>query len=843
MKISLNHIRYCEKEYKWSDGILAPGVSGLVDKIGAQLGAVDEVEEIGRKYEGIIIVRVVEAIKHPDADKLSLCRVDDGGAKKGVERDSDGYIQVVCGAPNVHDGMLAAWLPPGSVVPSTFSHDKFTLEARELRGKTSFGMLASPKELDISDSHEGILDIDGDIAPGADFAETFGLKDDVIIDIENKMFTHRPDLFGIMGVARELAGVQQKTFKSPSWYKSRPPFPIIESRELPLKVINELPELVPRFTAITIKDVAVRPSPVWLQVRLASLGMRPINNIVDLTNYYMLLTGQPLHAYDYDKLKRLSADEATIVVRNPKPGEKIGLLNGKTVAPGPDSIMIATDRQAIGIGGIMGGGDTEVDSTTVNLAIECANFDMYSVRRTSMALGLFTDALTRFNKGQSPLQNLAVLSRITADIIRMCDGKVASHVLDDNHMSEAATERDSIHPPVKLTVEFINERLGMELDKTHIKRLLENVEFKVGVKGEEITVSAPFWRTDIELREDVVEEVGRLTGYDKLPLKLPTRDLMPADKDAGLQLKSVIRGRLSGMGANEILAYSFIHGKLIDNVGQDKSIAFKVANALRPELQYYRLSLMPSLLENVHPNLRAGFDQFALYELGKTHSTDQHDEDGLPKEFEFTAFVIAKDDKLKIEANAYYLAKKYLEELAGTELDYQPMDEETTKYMVTRPYDRNRTAFVSVKETGEFLGILGEFSPEVTRRLKLPRYCAGFEVDTTVLGKLVDASSKYMSLSRYPSVTQDVSLKVDTGIAYQDVKAHLQDSLAKFVSADSEYSITPLDIYQPENSNQKSFTFRLKIASRVKTLTDPEVNEILDKSAGQLKDTIGAIRV
>ncbi|HET9098111.1 MAG TPA: phenylalanine--tRNA ligase subunit beta [Candidatus Saccharimonadales bacterium] len=843
MKVSLNQLKLYEKLYGWSDFLSKAQLDPLIDKIGAQLGAVEEVVYLSDKYKRIVIVKVVEAIKHPGADKLSLCRIDDGGAVKKVERDSDGYIQVVCGAPNVHSGMLAAWLPPGSIVPATFAKDPFTLAAREIRGKVSQGMLASPKELDISDSHEGILEIDEEVKVGDDFAATFDLQDEVIIDIENKMFTHRPDLFGVMGVARELAGINQKAFKSPAWYKPLPPFPIIESRELPLAVVNELPQLVPRFTAITLKDVTVAPSPLWLQLRLSVLGIRPINNIVDLTNYYMLLTGQPLHAYDYDKLKEKSNGEATIVIRNPKPSEKITLLNGKTVSPGPEAIMIATDKTLIGVGGIMGGQETEVDSSTTNIAIECATFDMYSVRRTGMSLGIFTDALTRFNKGQSPLQNLAVLSRITADIIKLSGGKVSSHVIDLNHVSESANERGSLYPPVKLSVSFINERLGLDLKAEDIVKLLKNVEFKVAAKADELSVEPPFWRTDIELREDVVEEVGRLTGYDKMPLLLPKREISPAVKDELLNLKSQIRHKLRGMGANEILTYSFIPGALMDKVAQDKKIAFKVSNALRPELQFYRLSLMPSLLEKVNPNIRAGFEEFALFELGKTHSTDQMDEDNLPKEFEFTAFVIAKDNKLKPAGHAYYQAKNYLEELAGTELTYQAVSEETTKYMVTRPYDRARSALVSVKSTGEFLGIIGEFANQVQTKLKLPAYCAGFEVDTSVIGKLSADSSSYLPLSRFPKLTQDISLKLADGVAYGEVHASLYEAIAGQLPDSAQLKLEALDIYQAEGSTDKNMTFRCIISGTGRTMTDPEVNSMLDQAAAHLGQTFGAVRL
>ena len=404
MKFSLNHIRYYRDRYNWSGDPAPDGVEKLAEKIGAQLGAIEEIIDIGAKYRGILIVKVARCEQHPNADRLHVCKVDDGGKAQNVERDENGHVQVVCGAPNVREGMLAAWLPPGTTVPSTVDKDPFVLEAREIRGQVSNGMLASPKELGIGDGHEGILEVDEEAEPGALFAEVYGLND-WIFDIENKMFTHRPDCFGMMGVAREIAGIQGQQFRSPEWYRADIELPKSDETALRTELTNELPGLVPRFLLLPMNNVKVGSSPVWLQVSLARLGVRPINNVVDLTNYWMLLTGQPTHAYDYDKVKSLgSGDSAKIVVRYPKPGEKIKLLNGKELEPRAEAIMIATDQKLIGIGGVMGGAETEVDENTKNIIIECATFDMYSIRRTSMAHGLFTDAVTRFNKGRAHLK-------------------------------------------------------------------------------------------------------------------------------------------------------------------------------------------------------------------------------------------------------------------------------------------------------------------------------------------------------------------------------------------------------------------------------------------------------
>jgi phenylalanyl-tRNA synthetase beta chain len=842
MKVSLNKIRYAGEHYKTPD-LVPDGLEALVEKIGAQLGAVEEVIDYGGKFDGVIIVKVVSCEKHPNADKLNVCRVDDGKAVKDVERGDDGLVQVVCGAPNVTAGMLAAWLPPGAVVPSTRGKDEFVLEARELRGEKSNGMLASPKELGIGDSHEGLLVIDKDVEPGTSFAKAYRVEDEAIIDIENKMFTHRPDCFGIMGVTREVAGIQQQLFKSPAWYAPKPETPQPQGEQLPLTVTNELPELVPRFTAVAMSGVVIKPSPIWLQLVLGEAGIRPINNVVDYTNFWMLETGQPLHAYDYDKVKALSSGDPTLVVRNPRPAEKIKLLNGKEIEPRAEAVMIATDKQLIGVGGVMGGSETEVDQSTKNIILECANFDMYSIRRTSMAHGLFTDAVTRFTKGQSPLQNLAVLLKTAESVQQDAGGSIAGDVADDNHVDPVVLDRASLFEPVKVAATFVNTRLGSELPAGEMKQLLENVEFQVELNDDELTVAAPFWRTDIELREDVVEEIGRLYGYDRLSPALPKRDLTPAPQDPLIGLKNTIRQELSKAGANELLTYSFVHGDLLDKVGQDRSQAFQISNALSPDLQYYRLSLAPSLLDKVHPNIKAGYDQFTLFELGKAHVVDKHDEDGLPHEFDRLAVVFAS--KQKIAGAPYYQALEYLMNLLGAfgmagDISAEPLAPDEPDPAAAY-YTEGRSATIMVN--GQVLGRIGEFKPTVQRALKLPACAAGFEIGLRLL--LENQRPKtYESISRFPKVTQDMTLRLPADVPYQALDGLVAEQIAALRPERSYTSLLPIDIFQREDdAEHKQITFRLEIASYERTLTDPEVNKLLDEVAAAAKAKFDAERI
>ncbi len=846
MKFSTNAINFVNHHYGSAGDPAPDGVDALVETIGAQLGAVEAVVPYGERFEGILIAKIVACEDHPNADRLHVCKIDDGGRAEHVERDENGFVQVVCGAPNVREGLLVAWLPPGATVPESRAKDPFVLEARSLRGVVSNGMLASPRELTIGDNHDGILEItldaDEKVAPGTPFAAAFHLSGDTIIDIENKMFTHRPDCFGWLGIARELEGIQHRPYKSPSWYQTAPEFPEIEAEELKLEVRNELPGLVPRFTAITLRDVTVHDSPLWLQLDLARVGMRSINNIVDYTNYYMLLTGQPLHAYDYDKVcAQDGADHATIVVRKPHEGEKITLLNGKTITPRTEAIMIATAEKPIGLGGVMGGGDTEVDEHTKNIIIECANFNMYSIRRTAMAHGLFTDAVTRFNKGQSPLQTRAVLAKIVDEIQRFAGGKVASRLIDDNHVDAAALERDSLFAPVQVTREFINARLGLQLPTEDMVSLLTNVEFKVDINGETLTITAPFWRTDIELAEDVVEEVGRLYGYDHLPLALPKRDLKPAAKNSILELKTKIRNTLSRAGANEVLTYSFVHGNLLDKVGQNRAAAFQLSNALSPDLQYYRLSLLPSLLDKVHANVKIGYDEFALFELGKTHALDAIDSDDLPIETDSLALVYAARKSDKAGA-AYYEARKFLTALAGglgLDIVFTPFNGGTSE---AAPFEPKRSAIVTDKASGRSFGVIGEFRSEVRKSLKLPEKSAGFEIAYSPLTQSKQVS--YTPLPRFPKVEQDICLKVASDVTYQQVFDLAWESLQGQEPDTTLCTLSPIDIYQrADDPAHKQFTLRLSIASYERTLTDDEVSKLLAHIAQVAQDKLQAERV
>lgn len=813
MKVSLNLVK------KYTD-IEVP-TDQLIELIGSKLGAIEEVIYLGQKYDGAIIVKVVECDKHPDADKLSVCKIDDGNSIEGVQRDSDGLIQVVCGAPNVRKEMFAVWLRPGTVVPGTVDKEPVMLEAKDLRGIISQGMLASSKELGLNDDHNGLIELDKPVHTGQKFSEVYEL-DDIIVDIENKMFTHRPDCFGIIGVAREIAGITGASFKSPDWYLDESGRQTEYGSNNLIQVENKIPDLVPEFLVQVITDVKIKPSDIQTQSYLMRLGIRPISNIVDQTNLFMILTGQPLHAYDYDKLKKIDSGNVVpkIVIRKPSLNERVELLNGRIVTPSKDTILIATDSSVLGLGGVMGGATTEIDQDSKNIVLECATFDMYSIRRTSMENGLFSEAVTRFSKGQSKLQNIHILPEITKAILKTAGGVCESSIVSGNN-------NQTIDRSFPIEPKSINERLGLNINTNEIIRLLTNVEIDVNTNNINLMISPPFWRTDLEIVEDVVEEVGRLYGYDKLELALPTRSSKPTTVNTKLNLKSKIRNTMLRFGANETITYNFVHGNLIEKVGQDTSLAFKLNSALSPDIQYYRMSLVPSLLEKVHPNIKSGYSRFVLFEMSKTVQRNFPDptENSLPEEFyRFSAVIV---DENGIGA-PYYAARYYLELVSknlGIEISIQPFNDQNieNKFEQTvKIFEANRTALVFSGST--FLGLVGEPKQSIKKQLKLPKYCSIFELDLDKLAEL-NKDREYTRLSIYPAIDQDICYRVPSGIVYGELYKMTIDTVTS--SFKDLANLIPIDIFQGEDKQFKQITFRLTLNSYTRTLKNSDLTELL----------------
>ena len=795
-------------------------INELIDLIGARLVEIESVESLAGKYKDVIIVKVVTCTPVPDSDHLNVTKIDDGRAFENIERDENGLIQVVCGAPNVTAGMLAAWLPPAGVVPNTFKDAQpFVLGARELRGFMSNGMLASAKELDLYDEHSGILVIDKNVAPGTRFAEVYEL-DDYLLDIENKSLTHRPDAFGIIGFAREISGIQGKPFQSPQWLLDLDSHQGNNSSvETPTITIDD-PTLSDRFQAVVLAGInGAAQSSLEIQTYLARSGIRPISAIVDITNYIMLLTGHPLHAYDYDKLLAIGGGLVDLHVRSARKDEVLRLLDSRIINLSEDDIVVANGETVIGLAGAMGGANTEIDASTTRILLEAATFNLYKLRAVQMRHGVFTEAITRFTKGLPGALGTPVLVEASKMMEQLAGASVVSEIADTypgKHNSVVVSMREAA----------VNDILGTQFSAADSKDLLENVEFTVSIDGADLMVNVPYWRNDIRIAEDVVEEIGRLSGFDSINPVLPSRDFTAVLPPVYDGLRTKLRSTLVRTGANEVLTYSFIHGDIMKKAGQNPETAYRIVNSISPDLQYYRQSLIPNLLHNIQPNVKAGYDHFALFEINKCHSQlFGLTAEGVPIEKDSLAFVIASGKVAK--SAAYYEAKHYLDYIAtklGLEFTYEPFDTDVHDPL-TDPFEPLRSARVRDAKTQEQVGVIGEFKRSVQKSFKLTDNVAGFEIDPKIIANLLKGHTpSYYPTSKYPGTERDICFQVATSVSYQQVYSVAKTALDQ---SNIRITISPLDIYQPESGETKNITLRVTLGANDKTLTGKEIHTIM----------------
>ncbi len=809
-------------------------IDELATLIGSRLVEIEDIVDLGKKYEGVVIAKVVECKEIEGTDHLNVTKIDDGGTVKDVERDDKGLVQVVCGAPNVREGLTVAWLPPGSTVPETVGNDPFVLGSRELRGVMSNGMLASAKELGLWDDHTGILELEDERKAGESFAKAYEL-DDYLLDIENKSLTHRPDAFGIVGFAREVAGIQGKAFKTPPLFtldgvKWAPK----EGDEPTPKVTIDNPELSSRYQAVVLTNVDsnIQLSPLEIRTYLARVGVRSHSAVVDVTNYMMMITGQPLHAFDYDKLKAVNNGQIDIHVRGGRSGEKLVLIDGREIELNESDIVIANGETAVALAGAMGGRDTEIGDDTKNILLECASFNLFNLRNTQFRHGIFSEAITRFTKGQ-PAELTGPVLAGAVDLLRLSAGADRASDVADTYLGKQES------PKVYAMAEHMNTALGSDFTTEQIVQTLTNVEFDVSVNDKGvITAIPPYWRADIHISEDLDEEVGRLNGFDNINPSLPKRDFTAVSPSSFDEFRSHIRKILARAGANEVLTYSFVHGDLLQKAGQKIENSYKITNSLSPDLQYYRVTLTPSLLALIHPNSKAGFGQFALFEINKTHSKMfGMDEDGTPKETDLLALTVSGDTT---DGAAYYQAKKMLDYLAHSlqlEFVYTPIDTDPG-YDESAPFDHRRSAMVTDKASGEYIGIIGEYKAAVKKAFKLSDQVAGFELDPRALHSASGAAgNSYQPLSRYPSTERDICFQVPQKVNYAQVNQAANEALR--VSGLGTV-VTPLDIYQPESGDTKNITLRIRLTATDKTLTGDEVSAVMNNVTQSVTSKLGA---
>ena len=785
----------------------------LVKLIGSRLVEVEDAIDQTHKYDKIYAVEVkyCEAI---EGTHLHLCKIDDGGRAEKVERDEDGYVQVMCGAPNVRKGMFAAWIAPGAIVPASVHEDApFVIGVRKMLKKyDSYGMMAGADELDLGDDHTGIVELDpATTKAGEDFAKLFEL-DDIILDIENKSLTHRPDTFGIIGFAREVAGILGKPFKTPDWYlNDTADFKNADDLQLSIVIADE--QLCPRYTALVMEPHG-EATHKYLSMRdtlLARSGMRPIDPIVDASNYLMLLSGQPTHTFDYDKFVAVGGvKEPKIGVRLAKKGEKLTLLDDKEVELVESDIVITSNDTPVALAGAMGGKNTEIDANTKRVIVESATFSLFNLRKTQMNHGIFSEAITRFTKGQPSAQTLPVALEFANEVKQFMR---PSAVFDSQKTAPKAEK-------VSVTLAKINSLLGTSFTLKEAAKILENVEFEVEQKDDSLICTVPQWRTDIHISEDIIEEVGRLSGYDNITPVLPLHGT--ADEGASFALRRHIRDFAAARGANEVLTYSFVHGDLMRKVGQNPENAYRIVNSISPDLQYIRQTIVPSLLDKSYANMRSGYEKFVLFEMNQVYPrTNGLDEQQVPNGAYNVALICVSKG-----ATNYYLAKKYLEQLLvslGIEFELAPFAlaaDKTNAY-----YEPKRSASVVVN--GERIGDLGELKAKVAREFKLPLGTAAFELNLGQLEALQKAvTQKNFRISQYPFVSRDITLELPADRSYAEIEQQLREILEK---QQLIYRIAATSIFRAEGEAQKKLSFHIEFAHPDKTLTKTEIQDIMKK--------------
>jgi len=853
MKISLNEIK---KLVKIPEGVTD---EELIERIGSRLVEIEEIIDLTPQYKGIYIVKVVSA-EPIEGTHLSLCQIDAG---EHTAEFSDGEtVQVVCGAPNVHTGMLTVWITPGAVVPETYGNENFKLSVRKLQGYESHGMLAGADELSLDNEHKFIAEIDPRLAkPGDSFAEVFGLND-IILDVENKSLTHRPDCFGLIGFAREVAGILNIEFEEPEWIQSglgvskigrlsllskdsdRNGSESSDEESSARKSKNQFPKLsieisdsalCPRYSCAVFELGDNQPSKYLTPdaVFLAKAGMRAIDPMVDLTNIMMLMTGQPLHAFDFDKLIAVGDTKSPkIIVRAAKENEELQLLDGETIKCIPEDILITSNNVPVALAGAMGGKNTEIDASTKRVVLESATFSLYNLRKTQMAHGIFSEAITRFTKGQPAAMTLPVL---TETIHRL--GVEPLAVADEWKQKPAENV-------VKVTTSAVNRLLGVDYTKDEIVETLLNVGFeiknykpklekskKVGpIKmsvtvehelGEELEIIAPAWRTDIHIAEDVIEEIGRLRGFDNIPLDLPQKSFRGSEIAPMWRLKQELRGILSDqLGMHELLTYSFVHRDLITKVGQDPEDCYQIVNSISPDLQYFRSEITPSLLDKVRENLKAGYKNFKLYEINqvarKSYGLTEEDTPVLKNHLG----IVALGDFYQLKAQILAMFKAL-----NIQIEYTALSKEKAADQPDLEPKRSAELLVAGKKVGAF----GEVKLAVLRRFKIDGPIAALELN---LDKIVDAprqSQVQLKISKFPFVERDLTLKVASDAMF----GRFDDKINNVLAGEGLiYTVSPASIYQakPDDST-KNISFHLRFSSQSKTLDQAEISDIMEKIA------------
>lgn len=764
-----------------------------------------EVESVSNRYDyldNVLVGRISAVNDHPNAEKLKVCELDLG----------DRRIRVVCGAPNTENGMRVPVALPGTEFP-----DGNILGQSVIRGTKSEGMICSEMELGLGLDAGKIMALDSKLPIGSKLHEALDLSDKVI---EIDLTPNRPDCLSILGIAREIAGIQKTSLTYPDYDIFDPQDDITQLTSVRI----EAPDLCPRYAARLVTDIAVEPSPFWLQDRLMSVGLRPINNIVDITNFVMLETGQPLHAFDFDQLA-----ENRIVVRTAAQGESFTTLDQKQRQLNDEMLMICDGQKSVAIGGVMGGLNSEIENSTTRVLIESAYFNPISIRKTSKQLGLSSDAAYRFERGVDPQGTIKALNRTTRLMLEIAGGNLVSGLIDAH--PNPVPDRT-----IQLSTHNTNRLLGTEFTADDITALLESIEFGVDKKDvQHLTVAPPSFRVDVMRPEDLMEEVARLSGYNNIPLTYPQ---MPAQAKPILKILHVrnrIKRLMAGLGFSEAITYSFIARDSCDRLALKEDDARRntiaVLNPLSEEQAVMRTSLIPGLLETMHRNLAQQEKDLKLFEIGKVYFAQGAER--LPNEEEILAGLWSgsRYDASwhgKERACDFFDLKGVVESLLQTlgvaDVEFTSLADSACSY--------TRSGYSAQIQAGDqVVGRLGEVHPQVLNNFDLKQTTYIFELNIDRLLTVIPELKKSQPIPKFPAVSRDATLIVDHAVASRSILRHVEQLDEALIE-----DLHLFDVFagEPIPAGKKSISFRIVYRSSTRTLEDEEINQLHKEITGKV---------
>lgn len=791
------------------------------------------IEQIGAEWDRdkIVVGEIVEVRPHPNADRLTIAVVDHG---------ADEPQAVVTGAANLKigdRGQKVAFARQGAKLIDGYSEELryITLKPAKIRGVRSAGMVCSEKELGLSDEHEGILILDNDAPVGMPLQNHLG---DAVLDID--LTPNLGRCLSIVGVAREVAALTGQPLKLTEPTMKAEDAPIADQIEIEIAD----PDLCSRYSATLIKGVKVGPSPLWMQQRLRAAGMRPVNCIVDITNYVMLEWGQPLHAFDYDQLHGRKGDKRpVIIVRRAKPGERLTTLDGVERQLEPDMLLITDGAGPVAIAGVMGGLETEISLSTTNVLLESANFNNLNNRRTSQMLKLPSEASLRFGRGLPP-ETTVIAARRASEYMRQLAGGVIAEGIADAYPVKPAVKTIDLEPTE------VKRLLGIKVSRQRIVEILESLGFtcEPGKGSAPIRVTVPYYRLDVDIPADLVEEVARIIGYDKIPDTLLRDELPPQRRNVSLEGEQHVRDVLVGSGLAEVITYSLTNLESVARLDPlreevDPAAYIRIANPLTSEREYMRRTLMNSLLETLRDNLRFT-DRVSIFEVARVYlpQAGQALRPGsgqeLPDEPRRLGIVMSGPRRPVTWTGAtselldFYdlkgVVETLLDRLLLTDRAFVPTEHPT--------FQSGRVAKLLVG--GVELGVLGEVHPLVRDNFDLPaqRVCL-LEFDLEALLVQVPSSHYYQPLSRFPAVTRDLALVVDAGLPAGAVRDAIAKAGGKLLQ-----KIELFDVYRgaPIPPGEKSLAYTLTYQAIDRTLTDEEVNRLQSRIQKRLEKELGA---